>query len=94
MGPWSAGPKRGDLQLPVLGFNKITQSQGASCESSTFGFLTLDTVDEESVELGIAASIAVFDDRIVFGYGQNLQAEENEGFFFFSVRLLKINAPF
>lgn len=54
----------------------------------TFGFstMTLDFTDEESVEMGLAATLGFFDNFVLVGYGVNLQATQDEDFVFFSLR--------
>jgi hypothetical protein len=56
---------------------------------SGFGVSTmaLDYQDEEPLELGIAGTISLINDRLLFGYGANLQANETRGFWFFAFRL-------
>ncbi len=52
--------------------------------------LTLDADPDEAVELGLAASLAVLDDRIILGYGENLQSDQSNEFWFFSLRVLDL----
>lgn len=54
---------------------------------------TLDFVQKESVEIGLAPTLALFDFFFV-GYGWNLQASEDRTFWFFSLRLLKMPGVF
>ncbi|MCH7565957.1 MAG: hypothetical protein IH968_19290 [Gemmatimonadetes bacterium] len=54
---------------------------------------TLDFVDDESVEIGLAATISL-GDLIFVGGGVNLQASDDRTFWFFSFRLLEIPGVF
>ncbi len=54
---------------------------------------TLDFVDDESVEIGLAATISL-GDLIFVGGGLNLQASDDRTFWFFSFRLLEIPGVF
>ena len=56
---------------------------------SGFGISTmaLDYEEEETVELGIAATISLVNDRLLFGYGANLQGQQDKGFWFFAFQL-------
>lgn len=54
---------------------------------------TLDFVDDESVEIGLAATISL-GDLIFVGGGINLQASEDRTFWFFSFRLLEMPGVF
>ena len=49
--------------------------------------LTLDSQDSQDVEFGLAATAAFVNNRVLVGYGVNLQAEEDEAFWFMSIRL-------
>lgn len=56
---------------------------------SGFGISTmpLNFSDGQDFELGIAATLSVINNRILFGYGANLQADDERGFWFFALRL-------
>ena len=54
---------------------------------------TLDFADEESVEIGLAPTLSLFD-LLFVGYGWNLQASHNRAFWFFSFRLLEMPGIF
>lgn len=56
---------------------------------SGFGLsgLSLDNSDTQDVELGLAVTAAFLNNRLLLGYGVNLQAEDDEEFLFLSVRL-------
>ncbi len=54
---------------------------------------TLDFVDEESVEVGLAPTLSLFD-LLFVGYGWNLQASDGRAFWFFSFRLLEMPGVF
>ena len=56
---------------------------------SGWGFSTmpLDFDEQETVELGVAGTVSLLNDRLLFGYGANLQAQQNRGFWFFSFQL-------
>ena len=49
--------------------------------------LALDAQESQDVELGVAATVAFLNNRMLLGYGVNLQAEENEAFWYLSIRL-------
>jgi hypothetical protein len=49
--------------------------------------VALDFSESQDVELGLAPTLSMLDNRILAGYGWNLQAEDNRGFWFFSIRL-------
>jgi hypothetical protein len=51
--------------------------------------MPLDFDDEEDVELGIAATLSFYKDIVQFGYGENLNADQDKNFVFFSIRLLQ-----
>jgi hypothetical protein len=55
--------------------------------------MTLDFVDEESVEVGLAGTLSL-GDLVFVGGGLNLQATDDRTFWFFSLRLLKIPGVF
>ena len=57
----------------------------------SFGLSTtnLDFDDDKEIELGLAATLGLFDDWVLVGYGANLQTEENRWFGFFSIRLFE-----
>lgn len=56
---------------------------------SGFGLsgVSLDTSDDQDVEMGLAVTAAFLNNRLLLGYGVNLQADEDEEFWFLSVRL-------
>ena len=54
---------------------------------------TLDFVDEESFEVGLAATLSL-GGLIFIGGGLNLQASDDRTFWFFSFRLLEIPGVF
>ena len=56
---------------------------------SGFGVSTmpLNFDPSQSVELGIAGTVSLINDRLLFGYGANLQSSQNKGFWFFAFRL-------
>ena len=49
--------------------------------------MSLNFDPQQKVQIGIGATASVFDDRLLGGYGWNLQASEHPGYYFFSVRL-------
>lgn len=62
--------------------NQIRWFSGAGISA-----LTLNDVEGQDVELGLAATLSFFNDRILAGYGANLQAERDRAFAFISLRL-------
>ncbi len=50
--------------------------------------MPLNFVESESVELGIALTVSFLDNRLLIGYGQDLQAPDHKGYPFVSIRLL------
>ncbi|RMG43328.1 MAG: hypothetical protein D6718_12450 [Acidobacteria bacterium] len=55
--------------------------------------LSLDFVAEESIEVGLAATLSLLDDRLMAGYGRNLQSGADSRFWFVSVRVLGFGDP-
>jgi len=49
----------------------------------------LDFVEDTDIEIGFAPTVSFLNDFLLFGYGWNLQAEEERGYWFLSVRILK-----
>lgn len=49
--------------------------------------MPLDFSDQQDFELGVAGTVSLINNRLLFGYGANLQAEDNRGFWFFSLQL-------
>ncbi len=62
--------------------NQIRWFSGAGISA-----LTLNQVEGQDVEVGLAATLSFFNDRILAGYGANLQADRNRTFVFISLRL-------
>jgi hypothetical protein len=62
---------------------------GSSLRAISLGFSTmsLNFDSAQKVEIGLGATLGLLDERILLGYGQNLQAASNGGFVFFSFRL-------
>jgi hypothetical protein len=50
--------------------------------------MPLNSSNKNGVEMGLGATLAFLNNRVFIGYGTNLQAENNKGFWFFSIRLL------
>ena len=80
----------------ILSHNEWPESYDAGRSSSHrlkwfsgFGIsgLSLDNSDTQDVELGLAVTAAFLNNRLLLGYGVNLQAEDDEEFLFLSVRL-------
>jgi hypothetical protein len=42
---------------------------------------------QQSVEVGLAATLSLISDHILIGYGKDLQVSKHSGFFFFSIRV-------
>ena len=55
--------------------------------------MSLNHVEEESVELGVAPTLSFLNHRLLAGYGWNLQANENKTFAFISLRFLGRSGP-
>jgi hypothetical protein len=72
-------PKSGELGTSA---NEIRWFSGAGLSA-----LTLNQVEGQDVEFGLAATLSFFDDHIFVGYGANLQADRNGSFAFISLRL-------
>lgn len=57
--------------------------------------LTLNQAANQDVEVGLAATLSFFNDRLLAGYGANLQAEHDRAFAFISLRLFSFTgSPF
>jgi len=69
---------------PAAGKPRIGQPDLLSYGVST---MTLDFDPDESVELGLAATLGLFGDRVLLGGGLNLQVKASRHFGFFAVRL-------
>jgi hypothetical protein len=50
--------------------------------------MPLNFTGNQNVEVGLAPTISLLNNRLLFGYGVDLQASRNVGFCFFSIRLL------
>lgn len=50
--------------------------------------MPLNFTETQNVEVGIAPTISLLNNRLLLGYGVDLQANHNIGFWFFSIRLL------
>lgn len=55
--------------------------------------LSLDLSDRESIELGLAVTVSFLDDRLLAGYGTDLQLERDRTFWFVSLRLFRFPDP-
>ena len=50
--------------------------------------MPLNSSNSNGIQMGLGATLAFLNNRVFVGYGANLQAEHNKGFWFFSIRLL------
>jgi hypothetical protein len=50
--------------------------------------MPLHSVEGQDVQIGLAPTLGFINNRILLGYGVNLQAERSKGFAFLSVRLV------
>lgn len=73
-------PKAGERGLGGAGQIKWFSGAGLSA-------MPLYSSSAQDIQLGLAATLAFLNNRILVGYGVNLQAEEDKGFFFISIRL-------
>ena len=64
-------------------------SLGSSMRAFGLGFSTmsLNFQNGQRVQIGLGPTVALLDDRILVGYGNNLQADDDPWFWFFSLRL-------
>ncbi len=62
---------------------------------SGFGISTMpvDFSEVQSVEIGIGPTVSFLNDRLIAGYGWDLQTEKDRGFVFFSIRLFQKPGP-
>jgi hypothetical protein len=69
--------------------NARDRGLGSSLRAISLGFSTmsLNFDSAQKVEIGLGGTVGLLDERILMGYGQNLQAASNGGFVFFSFRL-------
>ena len=75
---------------------KDTGLKGGNGHMFGFGLSTmpLDFDEQESVELGVAGTISLFNDWVQIGYGTNLQVSDNGEFYFFSIRVFQLSGMF
>lgn len=61
-----------------------------------FGFSTinLDFSNDETIELGLSLTLTLWGDRIIAGYGYNLNVDKNNKFWFFSFRVESLFSNF
>jgi hypothetical protein len=83
----------------ILGFerrtpNKLLEGLGTIFNGIGISTVGLDFSDEKEFEIGLAPTLSLLNNRIFMGYGWNMQASSNPGFFYISVRLLDISGPF
>ncbi|RMF71629.1 MAG: hypothetical protein D6738_13490, partial [Acidobacteria bacterium] len=73
------------------------EARGAGPSRHPVGFglttLTLDFSDEESIETGLALAVSLLDDRIIAGWGVNLQVPRDDTFVFLSLRIFSFGDP-
>jgi hypothetical protein len=82
---WPAASDRGLKGLHDVrtwGFGVSTMSLNFDTDGDEDG-----TDDDQKIQIGLAATASILDDRILGGYGLNLQAPDEKGFWFFSIRL-------
>lgn len=75
--PWPKGQEQG------LRESRLKWFSGAGVS-----VMPLDSDGTEGVKIGVAATVALLNNRVLLGYGGNLQDPSNKGFLFFSIRLL------
>ena len=57
-----------------------------------FSVMPLSSANDEGVKLGLAATVGFLNNRLLVGYGTNLQATTDKRFMFFSIRLIDFPA--
>jgi len=79
--PW---PKQGESGLAT---SRLKWFSGGG-----FSVMPLNSANDEGVKLGLAATVGFLNNRLLVGYGTNLQATADRRFMFFSIRIIDFPA--
>jgi hypothetical protein len=73
---------------PTAGQSGLASSELKWFSGAGFSVMPLNAANGQDVQVGLGLTLAFLNNRILVGYGSNLQSEKDKGFAFFSIRVL------